>query len=449
MKSIAITRAACSGAALLALGLGATVALADEKDGLPKESVATSLNGGLDASMRAALAAKGITYGVNYIGEAFSNSGGAKDGSIYQGRLELLLDADLEKLWGVRGLTFHANGYQIHGKGLGDNLGGPLMAISSIEAAESTRLFELWLEQKFGQRVSVRAGQLAVDSEFFTTETGGNFINSTFGWAGVWAADVWQGANAYPLATPGARAQVDVTDALTFRAAIYNGSPANPNCDDPQACNDHGADFRTQDSPFLIQELQYSYNKRPEGGAKDSPKGGYKDYGPPVGLTGLPGTIKLGAWQHTDDSSFFEVYKTGLFDSNYGFYASIDQQIYALPGDPSKGVNVFARIAGAPTDRNAVDFYFDGGMVLSGLIPKRPDDSFGAGFAYAKISDDALALPKLELDRKFEAVAELFYKAQIIPGLTIQPDIQYMWNPGANAANDNAIYGGLRVSIAY
>jgi porin len=445
MKSITITRAACSGAALLALGLGATAALADEKDGLPKDSVATSLNGGLDASARAALAAKGVTYGVNYIGEAFANSGGAKDGSTYEGRLELLIDADLEKLWGVKGLTFHANAYQIHGSGLGENLGWPIMAISSIEAQRATRLFELWLEKEFGERLSVRAGQLAVDSEFFTTDTGANFVNSTFGWAGIWAADLPNGGNAYPLATPGARAKVTLSDNLTFLAAIYNGNPADEN---GQSSNRYGTDFRTQDDPFLIQELQYSYNKRPEGGAKDSGKGGYKG-SPSGGVTSLPGTIKIGAWQHTDDCKFFEVYKTGLFESNYGFYASIDQQIFALPGDPSKGVNVFGRIAGAPTDRNAVDFYFDGGVVLSGFIPKRSDDSFGAGFAYAKISDDARANPAPDFDRKFEAVAELFYKAQIVPGLTIQPDLQYMWNPGANSANDNAIYGGLRVSIAY
>jgi porin len=456
MKSIAIVRTACSGAALLALSLGATAALADEKDGLPKDSVATSLNGGPDASARAALAAKGVTYGINYIGEAFGSSGGAKDGSIYEGRLEILVDADLEKLWGLKGLTFHANGYQIHGSRLGEYLGGPIMAISSIEAQPSTRLFELWLEQKFGERVSVRAGQLAVDSEFFTTDTGANFVNSTFGWAGIWAADLPNGGNAYPLATPGARAKVTLTDNLTFLAAIYNGNPAG--CDDGQRCNRSGTDFRTQDDPFLVQELQYSYNKRPEGGAKDGGKGGLKDYGAPGGVTGLPGTIKLGAWQHTDDRYFPAVNESGkLFDSNYGFYASIDQQIFALPSDPTKGVNVFARVAGAPSDRNTVDFYVDGGIVFSGFIPKRPDDSFGVGFAYAQVSDDARDADRAAklLDstyriRDFESIVEVFYKAQIVPGLSIQPDLQYMWNPGGGIReNDNAIYGGVRISIAY
>jgi len=452
MNAMTTMRTACSGAALLALAFGATAALADEKDGLPEESIATSLNGGPDASARAALAEKGITYGINYIGETWSNSGGAKDGSTYQGRLEILVDADLEKLWGVKGLTFHVNGYQIHGAGLGKDLGSPIMAISSIEALPSTRLFELWLEQKIGERVSVRAGQLAVDSEFFTTDTGGKFINSTFGWAGIWAADLPNGGNAYPLATPGARVKVDVTENLTFLAAIYNGNPSD---EGGQYSNRNGTDFRTNDNPFLIQELQYKYNQPAKGGAKD---GGYKDYAPSSGITSLPGTIKFGAWEHTDDRYFPAVNGSDkLFDSNYGFYASIDQQIYALPDDPKKGINVFGRLAGAPSNRNTVDFYIDGGIVFSGFIPSRPDDSFGAGFAYAQVSDDARDADRLERAsdptykiRDYESIVEVFYKAQIVPGLTIQPDLQYMWNPGGHVAgNDDAIYGGVRVSVAY
>ena len=32
-----------------------------------------------------------------------------------------------------------------------------------------------------------------------------------------------------------------------------------------------------------------------------------------------------------------------------------------------------------------------------------------------------------------EIVAELTYKAQILPGLILQPDIQHVWRPGGNA----------------
>src|SRR5882757_10272479 len=61
----------------------------------------------------------GIKFAATYIGEVLGNpSGGLKRGSVYEGRLNLAVDADLEKLAGLRELTFHANIIQIHGGGL-------------------------------------------------------------------------------------------------------------------------------------------------------------------------------------------------------------------------------------------------------------------------------------------------------------------------------------------
>jgi carbohydrate-selective porin OprB len=55
----------------------------------------------------------GIKFAATYIGEALGNtSGGLKSGSVYKGRLNLAVDADLEKLAGLRELTFHANMFQ-------------------------------------------------------------------------------------------------------------------------------------------------------------------------------------------------------------------------------------------------------------------------------------------------------------------------------------------------
>ncbi|WP_246741875.1 carbohydrate porin [Rhodomicrobium udaipurense] len=461
--------AACCSAIFLALAIGATPALADEKDGLPEQSIATSLDGGPDKDARAALAAKGVTYGINYIGEVWSSSGGREDVTTYLGRLEILVDADLEKLWGAKGLTFHVNGYQIHGAGLEKYLGYPFDYISSIEALPSTRLFELWLEQKFGESVSVRAGQLAVDAEFFTTDTGGKFLNSSFGWPAIWANNLPNGGNAYPLATPGARVKVEMTDNLTFLGAIYNGNPAG--CEDGQRCNRNGTDFRVQDPPFVIEEIQYKYNQRAKDGDKgDGKGGGKKDRDKEKAssdVLSLPGVIKFGAWQHF--GNFKDAYSATLIDNgvnvarrvysgNYSFYAMIDQQIYALPDDPEKGVFAFARVAGAPSDRNLIAFYIDGGVFLKGYVPNRPDDTFGAAIDYVLVSGDASRADRYLRDyedssyrvRNFEAVAEVFYKFQIAPGFAIQPDLQYMWNPaGGVAENKDAVYGGVRVSIAY
>jgi carbohydrate-selective porin OprB len=62
----------------------------------------------------------GIKFAATYIGETLGNvSGGIKRGAVYEGRLNLAVDVDLQKLVGVEQLTFHANMFQIHGGGRG------------------------------------------------------------------------------------------------------------------------------------------------------------------------------------------------------------------------------------------------------------------------------------------------------------------------------------------
>ena len=93
----------------------------------------------------------GIKFAATYIGEALGNpSGGLKRGSVYEGRLNLAVDVDLEKLAGVRDLTFHANMFQIHGGGLSRGALLNFMDVSGIEALPSTRLYEAWFERKWG-----------------------------------------------------------------------------------------------------------------------------------------------------------------------------------------------------------------------------------------------------------------------------------------------------------
>src|SRR5689334_21701552 len=64
----------------------------------------------------------GIKFAATYIGETLGSvSGGLKQGAIYEGRLNLAVDVDLQKLVGIDKLTFHANMFQIHGVGLSRN----------------------------------------------------------------------------------------------------------------------------------------------------------------------------------------------------------------------------------------------------------------------------------------------------------------------------------------
>ena len=123
----------------------------DRIPGIPETSIAVNLPPEFrdPGGVRAMLAGRGVTYAVNYIGDMLGNPvGGFAQGTRYIGRLDLELGVDLEKAIGWKGLTFFTNGYQIHGQSISALNLGALMPVSFIEALPSTRLFELWLEQK-------------------------------------------------------------------------------------------------------------------------------------------------------------------------------------------------------------------------------------------------------------------------------------------------------------
>ena len=124
-----------------------------------------------------------VKFAVTYIGETQGNfSGGLRRGAVYDGRLNLAIDADLQKLAGLQDLTFHANMFQIHGDGLSRSYLQNYMVVSGLEALPSTRLYEAWLEKKWGTQIALRAGQLAADTEFMNAKYTDVFTNASLGW---------------------------------------------------------------------------------------------------------------------------------------------------------------------------------------------------------------------------------------------------------------------------
>jgi porin len=441
---------------LLRIGLvavGASLALpaaaradcqVSERDGIPDGVVAPINVGG----MRKSLA--NVTVGGLYLGETFANSGGIHQGAKYDGVLWLYLNADLKKMGLWKGLCFHADAYQIHGESITATNVGSLMPVSNYEADPATRLSELWVEQHlFNDLLAVKIGQLTADTEFILSKGGGYFLNGTWGWPSLAAADLPAGGPAYPLATPGVRVAINPTDKLGLMVAVYNGDPAGPNCTgDPQLCDDNGLDFRFDTPPLLLLEGAYKYNQK----------------------EGLAGTIKLGGWNHFDAFEHQRFDSGGLpiavtftsgrpLDNDWGFYGIIDQLVWRLPGSgAAKGVSVFGRVAVAPSDRNLIDFYADGGVTFSGIIPHRSDDQLGIGFAYTGISKDAHGLDLdtgLSVARSYEALLEICYTIQLNAGWTLQPDFQYIWQPGggvpdqAGGSVENAAVVGARTTINF
>jgi len=444
------------GAAAIAAWFAITAASGQEwwdssRDGIPDGSIATSLpHNGDPGGYRKWLSQRGIVYGLEYTNDILSNvRGGLRTGTIDQGKLQGILTVDFGRLTGWHGLSGFANFFQIHNTGRirRDYVGG-INTIAAIEAVPTTRLSEVWLEQKFADgKASIRVGQLAADAEFFYSELSTMFLQSD--WPTITAVNLPSGGAAYPLSTPGVRLKIEPGKDVSLLLTVLNGDPAGPGVEgDEQLRNRHGLNFRVSDPPLVLAEAQFRRNM------------GNQD-------TGLATTLKLGGWRHFGqfDNRRFASEEVligtsfgpdAIHRGNSGVYAIIDQQLYRPPGgDPQSGISVFSRMSLSPSDRNLINAYVDGGIVFAGLIPSRPKDRFGAGVIHARFSNSVHSIDPDTLTftgnpvRDHETNLELSYQAQILPGWIVQPNLQFVWHPRGDPGIRNATVAGVRSQWRY
>ena len=97
-----------------------------------------------------ALGDKGAQFQFNYSGEAFTNlSGGVSRGGDYDGLLKISLSLDLGKLVRWNGATLFASMLYPHGNGISDHYVHDYNILSNIDAYDSVRFSEAWLQQTF------------------------------------------------------------------------------------------------------------------------------------------------------------------------------------------------------------------------------------------------------------------------------------------------------------
>jgi porin len=381
----------------------------------------------------------GVKFTPTYIGEVFGNpTGGAAQGVIYDGLLNLPLDLDLDRMseGGLGGLTLHANALYIHGASLSESFVGDLGNTSNIAAYNSLRLQELWLQKwLWDNRISVKVGNIAVDCEFFQSASASLFINGTFGAFDLIAHNL-PNPPIYPLASPGVRIQCLPTSAFYVMAGVFGMD----NNSDMSTNNQNGTRFALTDSSgmLIMSEMGYLLNQSPND-------------------CGLQGTYRVGSFVHTANYQTFASQAaaangTGNLRSggaNYGVYGVMDQQIYS---GGNEAISFFVRSGGAPSNTNFVDYYVDGGFNFTGFIPGRASDVAGIGMARAHVSRDFSDSQIAQGATPFtaETVVEATYKVQIAPWWSIQPDFQYIVTPGGEpGVIPNATVIGLRTTVAF
>jgi len=372
--------------------------------------------------IRPLLSANGFQPYLTYTGSMWANvAGGRATGARFNGYLDFGLEVDLSKLGAWDGLGFHADFHWWQGGRPTDTLIGGVVAtaLSDWEAAATLRVFNLYLRQAFDDdRVVLKIGQIAADTDFMVSRYGGIFLNAGFG--DLPSQNLNLDAPVYPLAAPGFFASGRPLPWLTARFGAYTGDAG----DDVAGNHGFGWALGNNAGYTFFSEL-----------AAAAPPGS------------LPATYTLGGIFDTGGSAQFGTGEERL--PHYELYLMVDQALVTNEhGDPVIGA--FASLSGSPQDaRNVVSVFADAGLVVFGLVPTRPRDVLGAAFSILRFTSDF---------QEHEAFAgtpvghgqttvELTYQVAVAPWLVIQPDAQFFFDPPVSRRDAYAI--GVQTVIIF
>lgn len=369
-------------------------------------------------------AGNGITFDAVYTGEPIRNvSGGIRTGGTYLDNLDLQLTADRGSLFGVPGLSgllyvLYNNSSEFSAEYPGDAL-----TASNIDAPRALRLYEAWLDWATdpNERFSARAGLYDLNSEFDSIETGGLFLNSAHGVGPDFSQTGLNGPSIFPVTSLALRLRTTSANGAYGQLAVLDGVPG-----DPEHLSSNGIYLSHDDGALLVAEGGWG------GGAWRK--------------------LAVGLWRYTAD--FNQLAATTPSggpqrgDSNNGWYAIADRTLWTGDGSTAAG---FLRIGQADARYNTFDGYLGVGGSLTGFWSARPEDTLGLGIATAFTGDEyrkAQELAGSGADAQ-ETSIELTYRTPITDWLTLQPDIQYVINPGTDPALDNALVILLRFELSF
>jgi porin len=343
----------------------------------------------------------------------------------YSGSYDLELLGDFERLLGVKGssLYVHAEGVWSKSAGINDNSVGSYFGVNGdARPRRSIDVTELWYQHNFWDgALQLRLGKIdltggfqhrgcpvSFDCSSYANDENKQFLNNAlinnptipFPDCGLAAAVHYAPARLWYVSAAVADAQADL------RETGFNTT------------------FHGEDDFFYVLETGLT----PQPSSENGP---------------LQGVYRIGLWYDPQKKEEFSTGKVRRDDA--GFYLTCDQMIFKENNNPedAQGLGLFARYGWASGKVNEVTYFWSAGLQYQGLACGRDEDVVGLGFAQGFFSDKASGFTD-----DYESVWELYYRAQLTRWMAISPDIQYVTNPGGDAAADALVFG-VRAQIAF
>jgi porin len=358
-----------------------------------------------------------LSYGTDLMA---SVAGGSRRGQAYAGQLTVEIDTDLEKLASLRGLSFVLSGNWASGTNLSGDIGNTFN-VAQYFAGDQVRLTDMYLLQSlFDGGIELKAGRFSTSSDFLASPLDVSFVNEAANPILTAVQINVPGVTDDPNATWAGRIVTRPSPALSFSAGAYYSDPGL----DQLTAN--GTEFGVSRDAgyFVIGEAAYLLNVE-----NDAP--------------GLRGRYRLGGYY--DSNRYASLSKPGHQQTgNFGLYATGEQMVFREGGPgTAQGLSLFGALIYAPTASiNSLPWFGAAGTSYRGLVPGRPSDTAAFALYYGGFSR---YLP----GQTYELVLEWTYAIMVGRRLTVQPDVQYVINPGGVSSVGNAVVLGTQIGIDF
>lgn len=377
--------------------------------------------------MREELENEGVVISSTYTCDVLGNvAGGKQQAGRYDHSLGWDINFDLEKFVNMVGTQFHISGLWRQGQNLSTTIGNDIV-VSTIFGHEQFRFYSLYLEKTFlDKKVDLKVGRIAAGDDFAASPLYGIFVSNGIDGVPI-SIPINLFFTVYPTATWGARARIDLNKDFYTLSGIYDGDPGVE-----RDCM-YGLDFslRLKKGLAFAQEIACAPNSG-------------------KGFNGMPGHYKAGIYYNgAVKKDLYSKDKKHIGD--YNIYFHVDQMIYREKGTSDQGLTPLAVATIGPDSINKFPFFVMGGLVYKGLVPDRDNDTTAFELIYAQYSDH---LRRAQRDaglstQKYEMVLEFTHKIMITKWMYLQPDLQYIIQPGGTGDVDNALVIGTQFGLTF
>jgi len=341
--------------------------------------------------------------------------------------LDIKLKIDFEKINGSKNTSAFLHIISNRGDKPGANNNRLPQGVDSIETpvnGNTTKLFQAWLQQTYlDDKVSVLAGLYDLNAEFYATESAAMFVHPTFGMSAELAGTGKNGPSVFPTSSFAIRIKAEPVPGYYFQAITLDGVPGDP--ENPQGTH---VQFNEGDGALNVIE-----------------------FGVPLGAAENAHNNKLafGVWQYTarfDDILDVDVNGNPIQSASRGIYAMMEKVLKYTPDSNNAQVTSFFRIGRTEGDTTQFDLALSAGLVFTGLLPGREQDELGIAFALERNSNKYRIASgnMVHSERSFE----LGYRYRAIPGLIVQPFVQYLQNHNEDIFQDKSWWLGVRMEAA-